>query len=104
MRHFIWAGKKRGKNEHGAIRLRVKGSYTTGSELDDVHSAEFVRIAGIGLDIIGYLLAFVQRLEAIANDRGEVHEYIVAALVIGDKTEALFRVEPFYCSLHFNTS
>jgi hypothetical protein len=49
-------------------------------------------------------LAFVQSLEAFANDSAEVNEYIVAAFNF-DETEALFCVEPFNCTcLHGITS
>ncbi len=34
-------------------------------------------------------VAFVQRFEAFATDHGEVNEYILSPLVLGNKTEAL---------------
>ena len=46
-----------------------------------------------------YSLTFVEGLETVALDSGEVNEYIVAAFD-GDETIALFAVKPFYCTCH----
>jgi len=43
-------------------------------------------------------LAFVQSLEAFADDRAEMHEHVIAAFNL-DESEAFLRVEPFYGTL-----
>ena len=60
-----------------------------------------------GLQALGALghfefnrLAIVQRLVAISQDGGEVHENIFTALAL-DESKALARVEPLHCSLFF---
>ena len=55
---------------------------------------QLVGILGIGLNLIGNLLALLEGLEAVAHDGGEVDEHVVAALVVGDEAEALGLVEP----------
>ena len=67
------------------------------SDLDDsdIDSAELAIVLGIRLCFEGDLLAFLQFLEAITQDRGEVDEDIAAAVIVGDEAVALFRVEPF---------
>lgn len=49
---------------------------------DYVDGAELAVALGIGLDIICHCLTFVQRLEAIAGNRGEVYKNIIAALSV----------------------
>ena len=51
-------------------------------------------------DFKAYFLAFVKGLKALALDCAEVYEYVVA-LVGGDKSVTLRRVEPFYCAVAF---
>ena len=43
-------------------------------------------------------LAFLQRLEALGLDIGEVREEVVAAVVRRDESEALCIIEPLYCT------
>src|SRR5688572_29686302 len=43
----------------------------------------------------GHLLAFLQALEALALDRAEMHEHVIAILA-ADEAEALGIVEPFH--------
>ena len=62
---------------------------------DYVDSAEFAGILGIGLGVIGDLLALGQSTEALGLDGGEVDEHVAAAVIVGDEAEALFVVEPF---------
>lgn len=49
-------------------------------------------------DLEGYRLALGEGLEAIALDRAEMHENILA-VVGGDESIPLSVVEPFYCAL-----
>lgn len=61
--------------------------------------------SGVGLGLEAYLLAFSKGLVSVSYDRGEMYEYIVTTIVVGDKAEAFFCVKPFDCSLiHFCTS
>ena len=62
---------------------------------DDVDGAELAGILGIGLGVIGHLLALGQGTEALGLDGGEVDEHVAAAVIVGDEAEALFVVEPF---------
>ena len=62
---------------------------------DHVDSAELAGILGIGLGVVGDLLALSQGTEALGLDGGEVDEHVAAAVVVGDEAEALFVVEPF---------
>ena len=72
---------------------------------DHVDRTQLVGILGIGLHIIGDLLALLKGLEAVAHDGGEVHEHVVAALVVGDEAEALGLVEPLDSTvIHNGTS
>jgi len=50
-------------------------------------------------------IAFIERTEAVALDIGEVAEQVLAALIRGDKAEALFAVEPLNlaCSHYFRS-
>src|SRR4249919_1857911 len=64
-----------------------------------LHSLDFVRLQALLAlhDLERDLLAFLQRLEAAALDRAEMHEQVRAALR-GDEAEALGIVEPLYGS------
>ena len=62
---------------------------------DHVDSAELAGILGIGLGVVGDLLALGQGTEALGLDGGEVDEHVAAAVIVGDEAEALFVVEPF---------
>ena len=44
-------------------------------------------------------LTLFQSLEAISYDSGEMYEYILASLRVGDEAVALSSVEPLYCTL-----
>ena len=52
----------------------------------------------ISFDIESNSLALIQSLETVRNDSGEMYEYILAALVVGNEAEALICVKPFYCT------
>ena len=49
--------------------------------------------------IEGNGLAFLQSLEAISNDAGEMYEYILACLRVGDEAVSLCSVEPLNSTL-----
>ena len=51
---------------------------------------------GTARDVETNSLTFLQGLEALALNRGEVDEEILAAVFGGDEAEALRIVEPFY--------
>ena len=51
---------------------------------------------GAGRNVETNSLTFLQGLEALALNRGEVDEEILAAVFGGDEAEALRIVEPFY--------
>lgn len=65
----------------------------------NVDSANLAAVAGVGLGVKRDLLTLGEGLEALGDDRGEVDENILAAIVVGNKAEALFRIEPFYGTL-----
>jgi hypothetical protein len=50
---------------------------------------------GSGRDVEGNLLVFLQAFEAVALDRREMREEILAAVIGSDETEAFGVVEPF---------
>jgi hypothetical protein len=54
------------------------------------------RLEALGrfLDLVLDGLALLEALESLHLHRGEVHENVFAALVVGDETEALVVVEP----------
>ena len=60
-----------------------------------VDSAQLAGILGIGLGVVGDLLALSQGAEALGLDGGEVDEHVAAAVIVGDEAEALFVVKPF---------
>ena len=66
---------------------------------DHIDGPQTAVAAGIGLGIEGDLLAFFQLTIAAGLDGGEVDEHVLAAVVVGDKAEALLRVEPLYSTL-----
>lgn len=74
------------------------------SELRDVRRTELA-VLRVSLGLKRDLLALVERLEAVALNRGEMHENILAALIVGDEAVAFFCVKPFYCTItHLGTS
>jgi hypothetical protein len=66
----------------------------------DVNRSELSAVLGIGFGIKADLLAFVQGFETLGHDCGEMYENIAAAVVVGDKSESLFIVEPLDCTFH----
>ena len=71
----------------------------------DVDSAQLAAVLGIGLGVIGDLLALIQGLVAITLDSGEVHKNILAAHVVRYKAETLISVVPFNSTvIHYSTS
>ena len=74
-------------------------------EFNYVNSAKLLAVLRILLGIEGNFLTLFQSLEALAYDSGEVNEYIVAAVVVGNKSVAFLRIEPLNCTVvHFGTS
>lgn len=73
--------------------------------LNYVYSAQLLAVLRILLGIEGNFLTLFQSLEALAYDSGEVNEYVVAAVVVGNKSVAFLRIEPLNCTVvHFGTS
>ena len=73
--------------------------------LNYVYSAQLLAVLRILLGIEGNFLTLFQSLEALAYDSGEVNEYIVAAVVVGNKSVAFLRIEPLNCTvILFGTS
>ena len=71
----------------------------------DVNRAQLARVFGVLLGAVGNVLTLCEALEAFRNDRGEMHEHVVAALVVRDEAETLIVVEPFNSTLiHIGTS
>ena len=74
-------------------------------ELYNIDSTKLLAVLRILLSIESNLLALFESLEAFAYDCREVYEYIIAAVVVGNKSVALFRVEPLNCTVvHFASS
>src|SRR4051812_37881003 len=91
--------KKRPCVSHGLllgllIRAEGPGSSTGGAQVVRC------RLAGtaVGDDLVGELLAFVQRAEAGALNGADVYEHVLAAVVGLDEAEALGRVKPLHGS------
>ena len=56
----------------------------------------------IAFQLIGDLLAFIERAQARTFDRGDVHEHIVTAVVGLNEAEAFLAVKPFHdATWHF---
>ena len=93
---------KRARKQKTAARriLRPTAFVEQILQSNHVHSAQLAAVLGIGLHIVGDLLALVQRTVASTLDSGEVDEHIVAALIVGDEAVALLSVEPFYSTSH----
>src|SRR6478609_6713104 len=70
------------------------------SGFDDVGGLESFRTLD---DLEVDLLAFVERLEAVAGDRLEVHENVFTA-GLGDEAEPLFGVEPLHGTCGHNVN
>ena len=74
-------------------------------EFNYVNSAKLLAVLRILLCVESNLLALFKSLEAVAYDCGEVYEYVVAAVVVGDESVAFLRIEPLNCTVvHFGTS
>ena len=67
--------------------------------LNYVYSAQLLAVLRILLGIEGNFLTLFQSLEALAYDSGEVNKYIVAAVVVGNKSVAFLRIEPLNCTV-----
>src|ERR1051326_5126866 len=63
------------------------------------------RLAGpaVGDDLVSDLLSLVEGVHAGAFDRADVHEYVLAAIIGLDESEALLAVEPFHSALRHMT-
>ena len=56
----------------------------------------------IAFQLVGDLLAFIERAQTSAFDRGDVNEHIVSAVVGLDETEAFLAVKPLHdATWHF---
>src|SRR3990172_5224994 len=71
----------------------ASGEAGSGSDRSDVRRLEALRPLG---DVELHLLALRQRTEAFGLDGGVVAEDVLAAVVLGDETEALRVVEPLH--------
>ena len=60
----------------------------------NVDSTKLTAVFGIGLGFESNLLPFFQRTESFRLNCGEMHEYVVSALVGGNETVSLTVVEP----------
>lgn len=70
-----------------------------------VYSTHLAAVLGISLNVEGNLLLLVEGLVAVNQNRGEMYEYVISALIRRDKSISLLRVEPLNStSLHENTS
>ena len=61
----------------------------------DVNRAQLAAVLGVGLGVIGDLLALGERLEAVALDGGKVDKHLAAVGVVGDKAEPLSSLNHF---------
>ena len=73
-------------------------SFIVRSSQANVDCSELCAVLGIGLGVKSNLLTLGQGLKALNLNGGEVYEYIVATLVIGNKAVALLSVEPLNCT------
>ena len=73
-------------------------------EFNYVNSAKLLAVLRILLCVESNLLALFKSLEAVAYDCGEVYEYVVAAVVVGDESVAFLRIEPLNCTIWMRTS
>ena len=70
----------------------------------NVGSAGLAAVLRIGLGIESNLLTFLERLEALSVDTGEVYDNIIS-LLVRDETGPLRIVEPLYWTrVHCDTS
>lgn len=71
----------------------------------NVGSAGLAAVLRIGLGIESNLLTFLERLEALSVDCGEMYKYFLAGCIVGDETITLLCVEPLNCTVvHCGTS
>ena len=71
----------------------------------DVDGAQLAAVLGVGLGVIGYLLALSQGFKAIAQDSRKVNKHIAAPIVVGNEAESLALVKPFDSTvIHVGTS
>src|SRR5699024_8092469 len=89
------AEKRRIMQKAPAAETAGAFQFSQKADLHDVCRAELA-VLRVGLGLKRDLLALVERLEAFALDGGEMHENVLAALVVGDEAVALFCVKPFY--------
>jgi hypothetical protein len=65
---------------------------------------DFAAVLWILFNVIRYLLTFRQRLVSVCSDGGEMNKDIVAAILVGYKSEAFFGVKPFTVPLFIRYS
>ena len=69
----------------------------SGANIDCSQSAG---ILGIRLGIKSHLLTLVERLETVGNNCGKMHKNIPAAVIVGNKAEALSALNHFTVPLN----
>jgi len=70
------------------------------AELSRLRGLDIGRLIALGAGrlVVRHFLVFLERLEAVSLDRGEVREQILAAVIRGDEAETLCVVEPLNCT------
>ena len=68
----------------------------------NVDSSQLAAVFRVGLSIKSDLLTFRQAFKALADNRGKMHEYILAAVIIRKETKTFLRIKPFYCTVIHN--
>ena len=64
-----------------------------------VSSTQFAAVFGILFRIENDLVTFIEAFIAFGNNCREMNEHIVTAVIVGNEAEALFGIEPFYCTI-----
>ena len=65
----------------------------------NIGSADLAAVLRIAFGVESNLLAFLQGLESVSIDSGEMYEHLFAGCIICDETITLLCVEPFYCTV-----
>ena len=71
--------------------------FSFGYGVDKAAAEEPIKL-GAFFDLVADCLTFGQGFETRALDRVEMYEYIIAAVVLGNKTKTLGFIEPLYCT------
>ena len=67
---------------------------------NDVYSTKLTAVLGIGLRFKRDFLPFLQSAEALHLNLRVMHEDVLTALVIGNKSVTFSVAEPLNCSIH----